>query len=106
MCLAVPGKITSIKDNNAEVDFSGIKRAVSLDLVPGAKTYDVWVSPYADGRGALQLGKAWTKSGELIQGLRPDVEFYLFVLYTDKEGKLSKPSEPLKFTLKDRFGYK
>lgn len=36
MCLAVPGKITSIKDNNAEVDFSGIKRAVSLDLVPDA----------------------------------------------------------------------
>lgn len=40
MCLAVPGKITTIKDNNAEVDFSGIKRAVSLDLVPGAKKND------------------------------------------------------------------
>ncbi len=40
MCLAVPGKIASIKDNNAEVDFSGIKRAVSLDLVPGAKKND------------------------------------------------------------------
>jgi len=40
MCLAVPGKITSVKDNNAEVDFSGIKRAVSLDLVPDAKKND------------------------------------------------------------------
>lgn len=40
MCLAVPGKITSIKKNNADVDFSGIKRAVSLDLVPGAKKND------------------------------------------------------------------
>ena len=40
MCLAVPGKITSIQDNNAEVDFSGVKRAVSLDLVPAAKKND------------------------------------------------------------------
>ena len=40
MCLAVPGKITSIKKNNADVDFSGIKRTVSLDLVPGAKKND------------------------------------------------------------------
>jgi len=40
MCLAVPGKITSLKNNNAEVDFSGVKRAVSLDLVPDAKKND------------------------------------------------------------------
>ena len=40
MCLAVPGKITSIEENNAEVDFSGIKRSVSLDLVPDAKKND------------------------------------------------------------------
>ena len=40
MCLAVPGKIISVKDNNAEVDFNGVKRAVSLDLVPAAKRGD------------------------------------------------------------------
>lgn len=40
MCLAVPGKIISLKDNNAEVDFSGVKRAVSLDLVPAAGKND------------------------------------------------------------------
>jgi hydrogenase expression/formation protein HypC len=40
MCLAVPGKITSLKKNNAEVDFNGVKRAVSLDLVPEAKKND------------------------------------------------------------------
>lgn len=40
MCLAVPGIITSVKDNNAEVDFSGVKRSVSLDLVPDAKKND------------------------------------------------------------------
>lgn len=36
MCLAVPGKITSLKDGLAEVDFCGVTRAVSLDLVPAA----------------------------------------------------------------------
>ena len=40
MCLAVPGKITSMKGGNAEVDFSGVKRQVSLDLVPEAKRND------------------------------------------------------------------
>jgi len=40
MCLAVPGKIISLKNSNAEVDFSGVRRAVSLDLVPDAKKND------------------------------------------------------------------
>ncbi len=40
MCLAVPGKITSLKDSNAEVDFNGVTRQVSLDLVPSAKKND------------------------------------------------------------------
>ena len=40
MCLAVPGKILSLKNNNAEVDFSGVKRSVSLDLVPDARKND------------------------------------------------------------------
>ena len=40
MCLAVPGKIISLKNSNAEVDFSGVKRQVSLDLVPEAKKND------------------------------------------------------------------
>ncbi|RJQ55587.1 MAG: HypC/HybG/HupF family hydrogenase formation chaperone [Actinobacteria bacterium] len=41
MCLGVPGKITSIQDMGglaiAEVDISGVKRQVSLDLVPEAE---------------------------------------------------------------------
>ena len=74
--------------------------------VTGAKSYEVWVSPYPDGRGAIHVGKAWKKSGQLLQGLRPDIEFHLVVLYTDQDGKLSKPSAPLTFKLKDRFGYK
>jgi len=35
MCLAIPSKVLSIDENNmAEVDTLGVKRKVSLDLVP------------------------------------------------------------------------
>jgi hypothetical protein len=97
-------KATSVTDPTYAYD--GTRCHVKFDPVAGAKSYDVWVSPYADGRGAIQLGKAWTKPGQLLEGLRPDIEFYAFVIYTDKDGKLSKPSAPLTFKLKDRFGYK
>jgi len=40
MCLAIPGRIESVRDNIARADFSGIKREVSLDLVPEAKEGD------------------------------------------------------------------
>ena len=86
--------------------FDGTRCHVHFQPVAGAKGYDVWVSPYPDGRGAIQLATGWKESGQLMQGLRPDIDFYLFVLYTDPEGKLSKPSAPLQFKLKDRFGYK
>ena len=94
------------KINPPEREYDGRRCHVHFAPAKDAKTYDVWVSPYVDGRGALQLGSGWTESGKLIEGLRPDEEFYVFVLYTDKDGKLSKPSAPLQFMLKDRFGYK
>lgn len=35
MCLSIPSKVISIDENNfAEVDTLGIKRGVSLDLIP------------------------------------------------------------------------
>ncbi len=33
MCLAIPGKIISIKKQNATVDFRGIKKEVDISLV-------------------------------------------------------------------------
>ncbi len=38
MCLAIPGKIRTINKTTAKVDFGGVTREVSLDLVPGAET--------------------------------------------------------------------
>ena len=96
----------ALKVTDPTFAYDGTRCHVHFEPVADAKSYDIWVSPYADGRGAIQLGKAWKESGQLLQGLRPDIEFYLFVLYTDKDAKLSKPSSPLAFKLKDRYGYK
>ncbi len=40
MCLAVPVKIVSIKDKEAEVEMGGITRRISLWLTPEAKVGD------------------------------------------------------------------
>ena len=102
--VGAPTKVLKVEDPSHQYD--GTRCHVHFEPVAGAKTYDVWVGTYSDGRGAIKLGAAWTESGKLIEGMRPDMDLYVFVVYTDKDGKLSKPSEPLKFVLKDRFGYK
>ncbi|MBL8826532.1 MAG: hypothetical protein JNM18_06065, partial [Planctomycetaceae bacterium] len=97
-------KIERITLPNQEAD--GTQCYVHFPPVADAKQYDVWVAPYADGRGALQLGKAWKTPGLLIRGLRPYQNFYIFVTYTDADGKLSHPSAPYQINLVDFFGMK
>lgn len=38
MCLAIPGKIVSIKGDDAIVDFGGVKKEVNVSLVDNVKT--------------------------------------------------------------------
>ena len=40
MCLAIPGKIISIKEKIGCVDFGGVQRRVGLDLLPKVKIGD------------------------------------------------------------------
>ena len=40
MCLAIPGLIKSIEDKEAEAEFGGISRRISLWLTPEAKVGD------------------------------------------------------------------
>lgn len=41
MCLAIPAKITNIKEDRlADVDILGVKREISLDLTPQAREDD------------------------------------------------------------------
>jgi hypothetical protein len=89
-----------------ERDYDGKRCHVQFAPLATAAHYDVWVSPYADGRGAVQLASKWTKSGELLTGLSPNIDLYLFVVALDKAGKPSKPGKPFKINLKDMFPMK
>lgn len=40
MCYAIPAKIISIKDDNAQVDYGGIRKLVNIILIPDAKIDD------------------------------------------------------------------
>jgi hydrogenase expression/formation protein HypC len=40
MCLAVPVKVITINGNEAEVDFGGVKRRVSIMLTPDVRVGD------------------------------------------------------------------
>lgn len=40
MCLAIPAKITKIKDNTAVIESLGVKKEVEISLIPDAKKGD------------------------------------------------------------------
>jgi hypothetical protein len=86
-----------------EREYDGRRCHVHFAAAAGAKTYDVWVSTYPDGRGAILLGKDWTSPGQLLTGLSPNVDLYLFVVAKDSAGKSSRPGKGFKVNLKDMF---
>jgi hypothetical protein len=85
-----------------EREYDGRRCHVHFAPTAGAKTYDVWVSTYADGRGAVLLGKDWNAPGQLLTGLSPNIDLYLFVVANDA-GKSSRPGRAFKVNLKDMF---
>jgi hypothetical protein len=91
------------KVNPPEREYDGRRCHVHFAPAVGAKTYDVWVSTYADGRGAVLLGKDWTGPGQLLTGLSPNIDLYLFVVAKDPAGKASRPGKGYKVNLKDMF---
>jgi len=104
--MATQGVATPIKITGIDLPLhgpDGTKCHVNFKLVDRATSYHVWASPYVDGRGAMLLGPNLSESGQLVTGFYPEVNFYLFVVYTDKDGKVSKPSAPFKIRLQDLF---
>ena len=89
-----------------EREYDGRRCHVHFAPAVGAKTYEVWVATYADGRGAILLGKDWTTPGQLLTGLSPNIDLYLFVVAKDAAGNASKPSKGFKVNLKDMFPQK
>ena len=85
--------------------YDGTRAHVYFKELPWARHYQIWFSPYPDGRGARIVGVP-RESGELIEGFQPEMKSYLYVTYTDLQGKQSKPSKPFAIELKDEFGMK
>jgi hypothetical protein len=81
----------------------GTKVHVHIQPVASAKTYFVWASAHADGRGAVNLTPSGVKSGDLVYGLRPALKLYFWVTYQDAKGQKSKPSAASSATLVDTF---
>jgi len=59
MCLAVPAKVVEIHGDNATVDMEGIRREVSVLLVP-----DVQVGDYAIVHAGFAIGKLDEKEAQ------------------------------------------
>ena len=98
------GMITSVRQ--PEYYYDGTRGIFDFKEMPKAFFYDIWLSKYPDGRGAIKLGKRLRKSGSLVRGFLADTDFYAFVVYYDRKGNSSKPSKPFKFRLKDMFAMK
>jgi hypothetical protein len=86
-----------------EREYDGRRCHVHFAPPAGAKTYDVWVSTYPDGRGAVLLGKDWAAPGQLLTGLSPNIDLYLFVVAKGAAGKASRAGKAFKVNLKDMF---
>ena len=84
----------------------GTRCTVQFTTVTNAVAYEIWASPYPDGRGAVKVADKIKASGALARGFTPDTDFYLFVLYTDDGKRISKPSPPYRINLKDTFSQK
>lgn len=59
MCLAVPAKIKSIKENQATVDFGGVQKGISLGILDGVKPGD-----YVLIHAGFAIGKITTPEAE------------------------------------------
>ncbi len=66
MCLAIPGKIKRIfDDNTAEIEIGGIIKRASLDLIPKIKVGDYvllhagFAIEVIDQKEALEIFRAW-----------------------------------------------
>ena len=86
--------------------YDGTRGHFAFKEMEGAASYDIYVGLKPTGEGAILLKKGAKASGELVTGFRANTEHYAFVVWRDAKGKVSKPSAPFKFSLKDEFAQK
>ena len=96
------GEAPAIKSFTEPLHFNdGRGMVVHFEEKEGFK-YALYLSRYADGRGADRLRGDY-KDGQLVRGFRTGVKMYLFLVATDADGKQSKPSAPYELMTEDKF---
>jgi len=78
-------------------DYNGTTAHLDFTTTPDAVEYQVWLSAYPDGRGAVMQG-AVPNYANLVFGLARGKKLYLWLTYTTKDGATSKPSNCLDYT--------
>ncbi len=89
-----------------ERQYDGTRCHVYFEPVANAKHYDIWVSPYEDGRGALHLARAWTEPGRLLTGLNANTDLYLFLTATFEDDTTTPPSPAFHVNLINMFPFR
>lgn len=86
--------------------YDGTNGVFNFNLAEGAEYYDIYLSKFPDGQGAIRLGSKIKKSPANISGFIANTDFYVFIIYYNSKGEHSKPGKGLKFKLADLFGMK
>lgn len=94
---------TIVRIRPPEHEYDGTRAHIDFKEVEGAKAYYLWCSAHADGQGAVNMVPAGIKNGQLVRGFRPAIKLYYWIVYADKDGKLSKPSPVVEQVLIDAF---
>jgi hypothetical protein len=81
----------------------GTRMHVYFEEVPGAAKYYLYCGPYADGAGAVNMAPVGIQNGQLVASFRPAVPLYFWIVWEDKDKKLSKPSASHRQVLVDNF---
>lgn len=69
-------------------------------------TYHLYVSLYADGRGAERIDRTGVKDGDVVFGFKPETPMYVFLTAVGKDRKESKPSKGFRLVTHDNFAEK
>ena len=86
-------------------DVDGRKGLFFFREPEGAHHYELYLSLRPDMRGATMV-KRLKKSGERVDGLRPNATTYAFLVWYDGKGRPSRPSPIFSYELKDLFSNK
>lgn len=67
--------------------------------------YQLYLSRYEDGRGAEPMRGYYTDN-QMVRGLRPGIDMYMFLVGIDAKGEKTKPSPSFKLVTVDKFAEK